>query len=282
MGGYGTLTLCATPVGNLEDMTYRAVRVLGEADMIAAEDTRHTRKLLTHFDIHTPLISYHEHNKLQRGPELIEKLKQGKNITLVTDAGTPGISDPGEDIVELAHEEGIKVTAIPGAVAGILGLIISGQRTRRFSFEGFLPSDKKERKRRLEALNKDTNTIIIYEAPHRIKKTLGYLHEALGNRSITIIRELTKKYEEVSKMHLEDSLSYFNERDPRGEYVLIIEGADQKQLDQDLADSWESITVKDHMKQYMDQGLEEKEAMRLVAKDRGVSRRDIYQQVKID
>lgn len=282
MGGYGTLTLCATPVGNLEDMTYRAVRVLGEADMIAAEDTRHTRKLLTHFDIHTPLISYHEHNKLQRGPELIEKLKQGKNITLVTDAGTPGISDPGEDIVELAHEEGIKVTAIPGAVAGILGLIISGQRTRRFSFEGFLPSDKKERKRRLEALNKDTNTIIIYEAPHRIKKTLGYLHEVLGNRSITIIRELTKKYEEVSKMHLEDSLSYFNERDPRGEYVLIIEGADQKQLDQDLADSWESITVKDHMKQYMDQGLEEKEAMRLVAKDRGVSRRDIYQQVKID
>lgn len=282
MGGYGILTLCATPVGNLEDMTYRAVRTLGEADLIAAEDTRHTRKLLTHFDIHTPLTSYHEHNKMQKGPELIEKLKQGKNIALVTDAGTPGISDPGEEIVKLAQNEGIKVTAVPGAVAGILALIISGQSTRRFSFEGFLPSDKKERKRRLEALEGDTNTLVLYEAPHRLKKTLRYLHEGLGNRSITIIRELTKRYEEVSKMYLEEALLYFDERDPRGEYVLVIEGADQKQLDQELAESWESITIKDHMKQYTNQGLGEKEAMRSVAKDRGVSRRDIYQQVKID
>lgn len=282
MGGYGTLTLCGTPVGNLEDMTYRAVRVLGEVDIIAAEDTRHTRKLLTHFDIHTPLISYHEHNKVQRGPELIEKLKQGKDIALVTDAGTPGISDPGEDIVRLAQEEGIKVTAVPGAVAGILGLIISGQRTRRFSFEGFLPSDKKERKRRLEALNKETNTIILYEAPHRIKKTLGYLHEGLGNRSVTIVRELTKKYEEVAKMDLDTAILYFGEKDPRGEYVLIVEGANQEELDQEIADSWNSITVKDHMKQYMDQGLGEKEAMRSVAQDRGVSRREIYQYIKVD
>ena len=282
MGSYGTLTLCATPVGNLEDMTYRAVRVLEEADMIAAEDTRHTRKLLTHFDIHTPLISYHEHNKMQRGPELIEKLKQGKDIVLVTDAGTPGISDPGEDIVKLAQEEGIKVTAVPGAVAGILALIISGQSTRRFSFEGFLPSDKKERRMRLETLSKDTNTIILYEAPHRIKKTLGYLHEALGNRSITIIREITKKYEEVAKMDLDEAILYFDEKDPRGEYVLVMEGANQEELDQEKADSWQNITVKEHMQQYMDQGLEEKDAMRSVAKDRGVSKREIYQQVKVD
>jgi len=278
---YGILTLCATPIGNLEDMTYRAVRALEEADMIAAEDTRHTRKLLTHFDIHTPLISYHEHNKIQRGPELIEKLKQGKNITLVTDAGTPGISDPGEDIVKLAHQANITVTAIPGAVAGIIGLIISGQSTRRFSFEGFLPNAKKECTRRLEALKEDTNTIIIYEAPHRIKRTIRLLYEILGNRSITITRELTKKYEEISKMYLEEAVSYFDERDPRGEYVLILEGANQKELDQELMDHWESISIKEHMKQYIDQGFEEKEAMRSVAKDRGVSKREIYQHIKI-
>lgn len=281
MGGYGVLSLCATPVGNLEDMTYRAVRVLSEVDIIAAEDTRHTRKLLTHFAIHTPLISYHEHNKLQRGPELIERLKQGKNIALVTDAGTPGISDPGEDIVKLAYEEGIKVTAIPGAVAGILGLIISGQATRRFSFEGFLPTDKKDRNKRLEILSKDTNTIIIYEAPHRIKRTLGYIYECFGDRSITIIRELTKKYEEALKMNLKSAVSYFNDNEPRGEYVLIIEGADQRKLDKEIALSWESISISDHIKQYIDQGLDEKEAMRSVAKDRGVSRREIYQEFKI-
>lgn len=279
---YGLLTLCATPIGNLEDMTYRAVRVLKEADMIAAEDTRHTRKLLAHFDIHTPFISYHEHNKGQRGPELIEKLKEGKNIILVTDAGTPGISDPGEDIVRLAHQENIRVTAIPGAVAGIIGLIISGQSTRRFSFEGFLPNTRKERTRRLEALKEDTNTIIIYEAPHRMKRTIGDLYEKLGNRSITITRELTKKYEEVSKMHLKEAIPYFDERHPRGEYVLIIEGANQKELDQQLINHWESISIKDHMKQYIHQGLEEKEAMRSVAKDRGISRREVYQQIKID
>ncbi|HHX59342.1 MAG TPA: 16S rRNA (cytidine(1402)-2'-O)-methyltransferase [Epulopiscium sp.] len=281
MEGYGVLTLCATPIGNLEDMTYRAVRVMKETDIIAAEDTRHTRKLLTHFDIHTHLESYHEHNKMVKGPVLIEKLKQGKNIVLVTDAGTPGISDPGEDIVKLALEAGIKVTAVPGAVAGIIGLIISGQNTRRFSFDGFLPQDKKERNTRLEALKKDTNTIILYEAPHRIKKTIGYLYEGLGNRSITITRELTKRYEEVAKMYLEEALSYFKERDPKGEYVLIIEGADQETLDQETAQSWQSITIEDHMAQYMNQGMAEKDAMRLVAKDRGLSKRDIYQQVKI-
>lgn len=281
MKEYGVLTLCATPIGNLEDITYRAVRMMGEADMIAAEDTRHTRKLLTHFDIHTPLESYHEHNKMTKGPILIDQLKDGKNIVLVTDAGTPGISDPGEDIVRLAIDAGIKVTAIPGAVAGIIGLIISGQKTRRFSFEGFLPQGKKERKVRLEALQGNTSTIILYEAPHRVKKTIGYLYKQLGNRSITIARELTKKYEEVCKMDLEVAVSYFNERDPRGEYVLIIEGANQDLLDEQARIAWEDISIEDHMDQYMSQGLEEKEAMRSVAKDRGLSRRDIYQHMKV-
>ncbi len=281
MGGYGVLTLCATPIGNLEDITYRAIRAMNEADTIAAEDTRHTRKLLTHFDIHTPLESYHEHNKVVKGPVLIEKLKQGKDIVLVTDAGTPGISDPGEDIVKLALDEGIKVTAIPGAVAGIIGLIISGQSTRRFSFEGFLPHDKKERSTRLESFKINTNTIILYEAPHRIKKTIGYLYEALGNRSITIARELTKKYEEVSKMSLEEATSYFNERDPKGEYVLIIEGANQELLDKEVAKVWESISIEEHMGQYLNKDIKEKEAMRLVAKDRGISKRDVYQEIKI-
>ena len=282
MNKHGILILCATPIGNLEDITYRAVRVLKEADMIAAEDTRHTRKLLTHFDIHTPLVSYHEHNKMQKGPELIKKLKEGKNIALVTDAGTPGISDPGEDIVKLAYQEHITVTAIPGAVAGIIGLIISGQSTRRFSFEGFLPNNKKECRKRLEVLKEDTNTIIIYEAPHRIKRTIELLYEALGNRSLTIARELTKKYEEVSRMDLKEALSYFNNREPRGEYVLIIEGASEKDSDQKTVDYWESIPIEDHMKRYMDQGFEEKEAMRFVARDRGVSRREIYREIKIN
>ena len=281
MSKYGILTLCATPIGNLEDITYRAVRVMKEADIIAAEDTRHTRKLMTHFDIHTPLESYHEHNKMVKGPALIEKLKVGKNITLVTDAGTPGISDPGEDIVKLAMEAGIKVTAVPGAVAGIVALIISGQSTRRFSFEGFLPNDKKERHTRLEAFKKETNTLILYESPHRIKKTLDYLYKALGDRSITITRELTKKYEEVAKLSLKEATAYFEDREPRGEYVLIIEGIDQNLLDEEIIQGWENISIEDHMAQYMSQGMKEKEAMRLVAKDRGVSRRDIYQAIKI-
>lgn len=280
MSEYGILTLCATPIGNLEDMTYRGVRVLEESDLIAAEDTRHTRKLLTHFDIHTPLVSYHEHNKVQRGLELIEKLKQGKNITIVTDAGTPGISDPGEDIVKLALQEGIKVTAIPGPVAGIIGLIISGQNTSRFVFEGFLPADKKERKSRIEELVLDTRTIILYEAPHRLKKTISVLYESLGNRVITIARELTKKYEEVITMYLEEAIEYFNDNESRGEYVLIIAGANKEQLEKESIKCWENISIADHMEIYIDKGMSEKEAMRAVAKDRGVSRRDIYQQIK--
>lgn len=281
MNEYGILTLCATPIGNLEDITYRAVRVMKEAHIIAAEDTRHTRKLLNHFNINTPLESYHEHNKINKGPFLIEKLKSGKDIVLVTDAGTPGISDPGEDIVRLALEEGIRVTAVPGPVAGIIGLIISGQKTRRFYFEGFLPQSRKECQVRMNELRTITSSIIIYEAPHRIKKTIDYLYKELGNRSITIARELTKKYEEVIKITLEEALLHFEDKEARGEYVLIIEGIDQELLDKQAMEEWQNISIEDHMKKYTDKGIREKEAMRLVAKDRGVSRRDIYQYIKV-
>ena len=212
----GRLYLCATPIGNLEDITYRVVRILKEVDLIAAEDTRHTKKLLNHLEINTPLTSYHEHNKATKGPILIEKLKEGLNIALVSDAGTPGISDPGEDLVRLAHENNILVTPVPGASAVISGLIISGLSTRRFAFEGFLPADNKERKERLKKLSKEDRTIVLYEAPHRLSKTLEALYEALGNRKISIIRELTKQYEEVKQCTLEESIIYYQEVSPKG------------------------------------------------------------------
>ena len=278
---YGTLTLCATPIGNLEDITYRAIRLLTEADFIAAEDTRHTKKLLNHFDIHTRLISYHEHNKLEKGPELIRILKEGKNIVLVTDAGTPGISDPGEDMVKLAIEEGITVTSAPGAVAGITALIISGQDTRRFIFEGFLPSQKKEKNEVLEKLKDETRTVILYEAPHRLTKTLASLYEALGNRDISVTKELTKKYETVIKTNLEDAISYFETEEPRGEYVLVLAGRDEKELKESVQKSWNDMDILEHMNIYTSQGIDEKSAMKQVAKDRGVSKRDIYAQLHV-
>lgn len=273
---YGTLTLCATPIGNLEDMTYRAVRLMEEADFIAAEDTRHTKKLLNHFNIHTRLISYHEHNKIEKGPELIRLLKEGKNIVLVTDAGTPGISDPGEDMVKLALEEGITVTSAPGAVAGITALIISGQVTRRFIFEGFLPSQKKEKAQVLERLKNETRTVILYEAPHRLIKTLEELYETVGNRGITVTKELTKKYETVFKTTLEEAIQFYNEEEPRGEYVLILAGKDEQELQEEIKQEWTSMSIEDHMQFYTDKGMDEKSAMKQVAKDRGVSKRDIY------
>ncbi len=273
---YGILTLCATPIGNLEDMTYRAVRLLKEADFVAAEDTRHTKKLLNYYDIHTRLISYHEHNKIEKGPELINLLKEGKNIVLVTDAGTPGISDPGSDLVMLALEEGITVTSAPGCVAGITALIISGQNTRRFIFEGFLPSDKKEKNEVLERLKNETRTTILYEAPHRLIKTLNSLQEALGNRGITVTKELTKKHETVMKTTLIDAIEYFNDNEPRGEYVLVLAGKDEKELKEEIQKSWDSYTIEEHMQMYIKEGLDSKAAMKKVAKDRGVSKRDIY------
>ena len=272
----GVLTLCATPIGNLEDITYRAVRLMTEADFIAAEDTRHTKKLLNHFDIHTRLISYHEHNKIEKGPELIQLLKEGKNIVLVTDAGTPGISDPGEDLVRLAIEEGITVTSAPGCVAGITALIISGQVTRRFIFEGFLPTNKKEKAEVLARLKDETRTVILYEAPHRLTKTLDSLYEALGDRGITITKELTKKHETVMKTSLEQAIEYYKTTEPRGEYVLVLAGRDEKELKEELQESWMSLSIEEHMALYTDKGMDEKSAMKQVAKDRGVSKRDIY------
>lgn len=272
----GVLTLCATPIGNLEDMTYRAVRLLTEADFIAAEDTRHTKKLLNHFDIHTRLISYHEHNKVEKGPELIRLLQEGKNIVLVTDAGTPGISDPGEDLVKLAFEAGITVTSAPGCVAGITALIISGQSTRRFIFEGFLPMNKKEKVEVLERLKDETRTVILYEAPHRLIKTLESLYEVVGDRNITVTKELTKKYETVFKTTISEAIRYYNEEEPRGEYVLILAGRDENELKEEIKEGWNNLSIEDHMKLYIDKGMDEKSAMKQVAKDRGVSKREIY------
>lgn len=272
----GVLTLCATPIGNLEDMTYRAVRLLTEADFIAAEDTRHTKKLLNHFDIHTRLISYHEHNKVEKGPELIRLLQEGKNIVLVTDAGTPGISDPGEDLVKLALEAGITVTSAPGCVAGITALIISGQSTRRFIFEGFLPMNKKEKVEALERLKDETRTVILYEAPHRLLKTLESLYEAVGNRAITVTKELTKKYETVFKTTISEAIQYYNQEEPRGEYVLILAGKDENELKEEIKEGWNNLSIEEHMKFYTNKGMDEKSAMKQVAKDRGVSKREIY------
>lgn len=272
----GILTLCATPIGNLEDMTYRAVRLLTEADFIAAEDTRHTKKLLNHFDIHTRLISYHEHNKVEKGPELIRLLQEGKNIVLVTDAGTPGISDPGEDLVKLALEAGITVTSAPGCVAGITALIISGQSTRRFIFEGFLPMNKKEKVEVLERLKDETRTVILYEAPHRLIKTLESLYEAVGDRDITVTKELTKKYETVFKTTISEAIKRYSEEEPRGEYVLILAGRDENELKEEIKEGWNNLSIEEHMKLYADKGMDEKSAMKQVAKDRGVSKREIY------
>ena len=272
----GVLTLCATPIGNLEDITYRAVRLLTEADFIAAEDTRHTKKLLNHFEIHTRLISYHEHNKVEKGPELIRLLQEGKNIVLVTDAGTPGISDPGEDLVKLALDAGITVTSAPGCVAGITALIISGQSTRRFIFEGFLPMNKKEKVEVLERLKDETRTVILYEAPHRLIKTLESLYEAVGDRNITVTKELTKKYETVFKTTISEAIKYYNEEEPRGEYVLILAGRDENELKEEIKEGWNNLSIEDHMKLYKDKGMDEKSAMKQVAKDRGVSKREIY------
>lgn len=273
----GTLFLCATPIGNLEDITYRVLRTLKEADLIAAEDTRNSIKLLNHFEIKTPMTSYHEYNKIEKAYQLVEKLKEGKNIALITDAGTPGISDPGEDIVRICYEQGIPVTSIPGAAACITALTMSGRETRRFAFEAFLPREKKERAMILEELKNETRTIILYEAPHHLVKTIGELRNALGNRELTVCRELTKKHEEKRQTTFDEFLEYCKTQEPRGEYVLVICGRSRKEMMEEQQKSWEAMTITDHMKYYESQGIDHKEAMKLVAKDRGVSKRDIYQ-----
>lgn len=274
----GTLYLCATPIGNLEDITYRVLRTLKEVDLIAAEDTRNSIRLLNHFEIKTPMTSYHEYNKIDKAYQLVAKMREGKNIALITDAGTPGISDPGEDIVRICYEEGIPVTSLPGAAACITALTMSGLPTRRFAFEAFLPKDKKEHQAVLEELKTETRTIIIYEAPHHLVRTLQELHDTLGgDRRLTICRELTKRYEEKLQMTLADSLSYYEVNEPRGEYVLIIAGRSREEMKKEEQAGWEALSLEEHMAHYESQGIDRKEAMKRVAKDRGVSKRDIYQ-----
>ncbi|NLK22058.1 MAG: 16S rRNA (cytidine(1402)-2'-O)-methyltransferase [Epulopiscium sp.] len=273
----GILYLCATPIGNLEDITYRAVRILKEVDLIGAEDTRRTKKLLNHLNINTPLTSYHEHNKINKGPILIEKLKKGLNIALVTDAGTPGISDPGEDLVKLAYENNIKVVPIPGASAVISGLIISGLSTEKFVFEGFLPIENKKKRERLSIISQEDRTIVLYEAPHRLCKTLEALYKTLGNRNISIIRELTKQYEEVKKTTFEEAIPFYKENEAKGEFVLVIEGITREEINEIEVRKWEAITIEKHFKQYLETGKNQKDAMKQVAKDRGISKREVYQ-----
>ncbi|MGE9940642.1 16S rRNA (cytidine(1402)-2'-O)-methyltransferase [Bariatricus sp. SGI.161] len=272
----GTLYLCATPIGNLEDMTFRCIRILKEVDLIAAEDTRNSIKLLNHFEIKTPMTSYHEYNKIEKGHKLVEHLLNGEDIALITDAGTPGISDPGEELVKMCQEAGIVVTAIPGAAACITALTISGLSTRRFAFEAFLPADKKERQAVLDELKEETRTIVLYEAPHRLLKTLQLLYDTIGNRKISICRELTKKHETVFAATMEEALAYYNNHEPKGECVMVIEGKSRDEIRAEEQAHWEEMTIEEHMEYYESQGIDRKEAMKRVAKDRGIGKRDVY------
>lgn len=272
----GTLYLCATPIGNLEDMTFRAVRVLQEVDLIAAEDTRNSIKLLNHFEIKTPMTSYHEYNKIEKGHYLIEQLQNGVNIALITDAGTPGISDPGEELVKMAYEAGITVTSLPGACAAVTALTLSGLATRRFCFEAFLPTDKKERRRILEELKTETRTTILYEAPHRLLKTLEELLEALGDRRVTVCRELTKKHEIALLTTLQEAITFYEAEGVKGECVLVLEGVSAEALEKEKQDSFLELSIEEHMERYLSQGMDKKEAMKAVAADRGISKREVY------
>ena len=275
----GKLYLCATPIGNLEDMTYRVVRTLKEVDLIGAEDTRNSIKLLNHFEIETPMQSYHEFNKYDKAKELVQMMLDGKDIALITDAGTPGISDPGEELVKECLKNGIEVTSLPGASACVTAISMSGLSTQRFCFEAFLPKDKEKKENVLKQLQNETRTIIIYEAPHRLTKTLAELEKALGNRRVSINRELTKKYEESFLTTLNEAREKYEAEEPRGEFVLVIEGKNQEALDQEERQKWEDMSLENHMKIYLDDGLDKKAAMKKVAKDRGVSKRDIYNQL---
>lgn len=275
----GKLYLCATPIGNLEDMTYRVVRTLGEVDLIAAEDTRNSIKLLNHFEIKTPMTSYHEYNKIEKGKKLVEQLQAGKDIALITDAGTPGISDPGEELVKMCYEAGIEVTSLPGAAACITALTLSGLSTRRFAFEAFLPTDKKEKQAVLKELENETRTIVLYEAPHRLVRTLQELLDNLGNRRITICRELTKKHETTFATTLEEAISFYELNEPKGECVLVLEGKSREELRQEEVAKWEEMSLEEHMEYYLSHNIAKKDAMKLVAKDRGIGKRDVYQQL---
>ena len=271
------LYLVATPIGNMDDMTFRAIETLKSVDLIACEDTRTSRKLLDHFDIHTPVTSYHEFNKIDKAEYLLERLGAGENVAVITDAGLPGISDPGEELVAMRYERGLEVTTIPGACAAVTAITMSGQSSRRFSFEAFLPKDKKERARVLEEMSRDTRTLIVYEAPHHLKKTLVELRDALGgDRGITLCRELTKKFEEKDKTTIDGAIAEYEEREPRGEYVLVIEGKSKEAVVKEAQAAWEEMSLSEHLAYYTNQGMDKKTAMKEMAKDRGVGKRDIY------
>jgi len=277
----GKLYLVATPIGNLDDMTFRAVACLKEADLIACEDTRHSRILLDHYGITTRTTSYHEHNKYDKAAELVLQMQKGVHVAVITDAGTPGISDPGEELVKQAREAGIEVTSLPGASAVITALSMCGLSSRRFVFEGFLPADKKERKEALARLKQETRTMVLYEAPHRIRRTLEELREVLGDRQIRICRELTKKFEEVMAMSICEAIAYFGDQEPRGEMVLILEGLSREALQEISLQQWEQMSLREHVDYYMDRGMDEKEAMKEAAKDRGIRKNDIYRELKM-
>ncbi len=276
MSDKGMLYLVATPIGNLEDITLRAIKVLKQVDIIAAEDTRQTIKLLNHLEIKKPLVSYYEHNKISKGNYLIEQLVEGKEIALVSDAGTPAISDPGEDLVKLAIENGIQITSIPGPVAAIAGITASGLQCGRFVFEGFLPMNKKVRKDRLSQLKGEIRTIIFYEAPHKLIYTLKDLYETLGDRKIVLARELTKKFEEYLRLSLKEALDFYTEKAPKGEFVLMIEGASEEEMEEERTNKWSSMTLEEHIEIYIDEGMTKKEAISKVADDRGLSKRGVY------
>lgn len=279
----GTLYLCATPIGNLEDMTFRVIRTLKEADLIAAEDTRNSIKLLNHFEIQTPMTSYHEFNKYEKGRKLVEKLLEGQSIALITDAGTPGISDPGEELVQMCYEAGVPVTSLPGAAACVTALTLSGLSTRRFAFEAFLPTDKKEREAVLTEMENETRTIVMYEAPHRLLKTLKLLAERLGGeRKITVCRELTKRHETAFRSTVSEAIEYYEANAPKGECVLVIAGRSREEMRMEEQARWGEMSVEEHMEHYLSQGIGKKDAMKMVAKDRGVPKREIYNQLEKD
>lgn len=273
----GKLFLCATPIGNLDDITLRVLDTLKTVDLIAAEDTRHSIKLLNHFQIKVPMTSYHEFNKIEKAKVLVDKMLQGTNIALITDAGTPGISDPGEEIVRQAYDAGIEVTSLPGPAACITALTMSGLPTRRFAFEAFLPTDKKERTMVRQELAEETRTIILYEAPHRLQKTLQELLETLGNRKITLCKELTKRHENAFRTTLEEAITYYDVNEPKGEYVLVIQGKSHQEVIQEQQAQWNDISIEEHLQIYLKKDMSKKDAMKAVAKDRGISKRDVYQ-----
>ena len=274
------LYICGTPIGNLEDMTYRVVRVLSEVDLIAAEDTRQSVKLLNHFDIKTPLTSYYEHNKDVKGPQLIKLLQEGKDIALVTDAGMPGISDPGEDLIKLCYENNVPVTVVPGPTAVVTALVLSGLNSRSYIFEGFLQRNKKQREEVIERLVDESRTTVFYEAPHHLVDTLDSIYKTVGDRNIAVARELTKKHETVNRGAVGEVLEYFKENEPKGEFVLVLEGKDKEKIKEDKIASFEEMTIEEHFNMYIEQGMSEKDAMKQVAKDRGIGKRDVYAYIK--